>query len=229
MIKLRRYLVAGLLVWVPLFVTILIIRVAIGLMDRTLGLVPKQYRPEILLQQVFNTAEPVVIPGLGVILTFVVLLLTGILAANFVGRAFVGGWESLLHRIPIVRSIYSGAKNFAEIVFSDSSDSFKQVLLIEYPRRGLYSLAFQTSSELGEVQGRTGEDVVCCFVPTTPNPTSGFIIIVPKSDVTVLDMEVDEALKMIISLGVVVPQWRNAGDASLPQGERSSRQVSSGS
>lgn len=214
--KLRRYLVAGLLVWVPLFVTVLIIRVAVGLMDRTLGLVPQPYRPEILLQQVFNTAEPVVIPGLGVILTLVVLLLTGVLAANFVGRAFVGGWESLMHRIPIVRSIYSGAKNFAEIVFSDTSDSFKQVLLIEYPRKGLYSLAFQTSSELGEVQGRTGEDVICCFVPTTPNPTSGFIIVVPKKDVTVLDMEVDEALKMIISLGVVVPKWRRARTRELP-------------
>ena len=214
--KLRRYLVAGLLVWVPLFVTVLIIRFGVGLMDRTLRLLPEQYRPEILLQQLFNTAEPVVIPGLGVILTLVVLLLTGVLAANFVGRAFVGGWESLLHRIPIVRSIYSGAKNFAEIVFSDSSDSFKQVLLVEYPRKGLYSLAFQTSSELGEVQGRTGEDVVCCFVPTTPNPTSGFIIIVPRKDITVLDMDVDEALKMIISLGVVVPKWRNLKTRELP-------------
>ena len=197
--KLRRYLVAGLLVWVPLFVTVLIIRFGVGLMDRTLRLLPEQYRPEILLQQLFNTAEPVVIPGLGVILTLVVLLLTGVLAANFVGRAFVGGWESLLHRIPIVRSIYSGAKNFAED-----------------PRKGLYSLAFQTSSELGEVQGRTGEDVVCCFVPTTPNPTSGFIIIVPRKDITVLDMDVDEALKMIISLGVVVPKWRNLKTRELP-------------
>ena len=128
----------------------------------------------------------------------------------------VGLWETLLDRIPIVRSIYSGAKNFAEIIFSDSSHSFKNVLLIEYPRRGLYSLAFQTSSELGEVQGRTGEDVVCTFVPTTPNPTSGFIIIVPKKDVIVLDMDVDEALKMIISLGVVVPTWREDRLGELP-------------
>ncbi len=214
--KLRRYLVAGLLVWVPLFVTIVIIRVAINLMDKTLGLIPQPYRPEILLQQLFQTENPVVIPGLGVILTFIVLLLTGVLAANVIGRAFVGGWESLMHRIPIVRSIYSAAKNFAEIVFSDTSDSFKQVLLIEYPRKGLYSLAFQTSSEPGEVQGRTGEDVVCCFVPTTPNPTSGFIIIVPRKDVTVLDMEVDEALKMIISLGVVVPRWKKSATRDLP-------------
>ena len=144
------------------------------------------------------------------------LLITGVLAANFVGRAFVGGWESLLDRIPFVRSIYSAAKNFAEIVFSDSSNAFKNVLLVEYPRKGIYSLAFQTSSDLGEVQGRTGEEVLGCFVPTTPNPTSGFIIVVPKKDVQVLDMEVDEALKMIISLGVVVPTWRAEQTQELP-------------
>ena len=216
MLKLRRYLVAGILVWVPLAVTFLLLRAAVGLMDRTLLLIPAQYRPEVVLQQVFGTENPVYIPGLGVILTFVVLLLTGVLAANFVGRAFVGGWESLMDRIPVVRSVYSAAKNFAEIVFSDSSESFKRVLMIEYPRKGLYSLAFQTSTDLGEVQGRTGEDVVCCFVPTTPNPTSGFVIMVPRRDITVLDMDVDEALKMIISLGVVVPQWRNNKTPDLP-------------
>ena len=196
---LRRYLVAGLLIWAPLAVTFLLLRFAVNVMDKTLAIIPPQYRPEELLG--------VHIPGLGVILTFIVLLITGMLAANFVGRYVVGGWESLLDRIPIVRTIYGGAKNFAEIVFSDSNDSFKQVLLIEYPRRGVFSLAFQTSSELGEVQARTGEDVVCCFVPTTPNPTSGFVIMVQRKDIQVLDMDVDEALKMIISLGVVVPRW----------------------
>ncbi len=206
--RIQKYLVAGILVWAPLFVTWLLLRFAVGLMDKTLLLIPQQYRPEELLG--------VNIPGLGVILTLVVLFVTGVLAANFVGRAFVGGWESLMDRIPVVRAIYSAAKNFAEIVFSDSSQSFKQVLLIEYPRKGLYSLAFQTSSELGEVQGRTGEAVVCCFVPTTPNPTSGFIIVVPKKDVIELDMEVDEALKMIISLGVVVPTWRREQTGELP-------------
>jgi uncharacterized membrane protein len=209
--RLRRYLVAGVLVWAPLAVTFFLIRLGVKLMDKTLAIIPRAYRPEELLG--FH------IPGLGIILTFLVLLLTGMLAANFVGRYIVGGWEALLDRIPIVRSIYSGAKNFAEIVFSDSEHSFKRVLLIEYPRKGLYSLAFQTSSSLGEVQGRTGEDVVCCFVPTTPNPTSGFIIIVPSKDVTVLDMEVDEALKMIISLGVVVPTWRGKQLDELPAGK----------
>ena len=164
--RLRRYLVAGILVWAPLAVTFLLLRVAVNLMDKTLRIIPPQYRPEELLG--FH------IPGLGIILTFFVLVLTGMLAANFVGRYVVGGWESLLDRIPVVRSIYSAAKNFAEIVFSDSEHSFKRVLMIEYPRPGLYSLAFQTSSELGEVQGRTGEDVICCFVPTTPNTSSSY-------------------------------------------------------
>jgi uncharacterized membrane protein len=205
---LRRYIIAGILVWLPIGVTVFLLRILIGLMDRTLVLLPERYRPEELLG--FG------IPGLGFLLTIIVLLLTGVLAANIVGRSMVGVWESMLDRIPIVRSIYSAAKNFAEIVFSDSNQSFKQVMLIEYPRKGLYSLAFQTSSELGEVQGRTGGDVVCTFVPTTPNPTSGFIIIVPKEDVVVLDMEVDEALKMIISLGVVVPTWRQDQLGELP-------------
>lgn len=206
--RLRRYLVAGLLIWAPLAVTFLLLRFAVTVMDKTLAIIPQQYRPDELLG--FH------IPGLGVILTFVVLFITGMLAANFVGRYVVGGWESLLDRIPIVRTIYGGAKNFAEIVFSDSNDSFKNVLLIEYPRKGLYSLAFQTSSELGEVQGRTGEDVVCCFVPTTPNPTSGFVIMVPRKEIRVLDMDVDEALKMIISLGVVVPTWSQERTGELP-------------
>ncbi|MGB5626002.1 MAG: DUF502 domain-containing protein [Woeseiaceae bacterium] len=206
--RIRRYLVAGILVWAPLAVTYWLLKIAVGIMDQTLQWIPERYRPEELLG--------IPIPGLGVILTVIVLLLTGILAANFIGRAFVGGWESLLGRVPVVRSIYSAAKNFAEMVFSDSSQSFKNVLLIEYPRKGLYSLAFQTSTNLGEVQGRTGEEVVCCFVPTTPNPTSGFIIIVPKKDITVLDMEVDEALKMIISLGVVIPTWSKDKTGELP-------------
>lgn len=207
--RLRRYLVAGLLVWVPLGITLLLVSFAVGLMDQTLALVPEEYKPEAWLG--FR------VPGLGVLLTIAILLLTGMLAANFVGRRLMGAWESLLQRIPIVRSIYSAAKNFAEIVFSESGQSFKNVLLVEYPRTGIYSLAFQTATELGEVQGRTGEEVICCFLPTTPNPTSGFIIIVPKKDVVVMDMTVEEALRMVISLGVVVPRWRGAPIAEKPQ------------
>jgi len=207
---LRRYLVAGLLVWIPLGVTILILKGVIDLMDKTLLLIPQQYRPEEWLG--------FTIPGLGAILTVLVLLVTGVLAANIVGRSMVGLWESLLDRIPVVRSVYSAVKNFTEIVFSGSGQSFKKVLLIEYPRKGIYSLAFQTATNLGEVQGRMGEQMVCTFVPTTPNPTSGYIIIVPKKDIIELDMEIDEALKMIISLGVVVPTWGKDRIAELPLG-----------
>ncbi|MDH4124459.1 MAG: DUF502 domain-containing protein [Gammaproteobacteria bacterium] len=206
--RLRRYLVAGLLVWLPLGITIFLFRLVLALMDRSLVLLPQKYHPEVLLGMQ--------VPGLGVILTILVLLLTGMLTANIVGRKFLGGWESLLDRIPIARSIYSAAKNFTEIVFSDSGKAFKNVLLVEYPRKGIYSLAFLTASELGEVQGRTGEDVICCFVPTTPNPTSGFIIVVPKNDVIELDMTVDEAARLIMSLGVVVPTWSKERTAELP-------------
>ena len=206
--RIRRYLVAGILVWVPLGITLLLINFLVGFMDRTLGLVPLAYRPETLLG--------FAIPGLGVILTIIILLVTGVLVANFVGRSVIGGWESLLERIPVVRSIYSAAKNFAEIVFSDSGKAFKKVYLIEYPRKGLYTLTFQTATEMGEVQSRTGEEVICCFVPTTPNPTSGFIVIVPKSEVIELDMSVDEAAKFIMSLGVVVPQWTKQQTQELP-------------
>lgn len=206
--RLRRYLVAGLLLWLPVGVTIFVLRLLMGLVDQTLLFVPQQYRPEEWVG--FN------IPGLwGLILTVAVLLITGVFAANFVGRGMVNMWESLLERIPIVRSVYSAAKNFAEVVFSDSGQSFKKVLLIEYPRKGVYSLAFQTSTRLGEIQARTGEDIVCTFVPTTPNPTSGFIIMVPRDEVIELDMEVDEALKMIISLGVVVPTWSKEQAAGM--------------
>lgn len=205
----RRYLIAGLLVWLPIGVTVFLVRIMIGLMDRSLLLLPSQFRPENVIG--FG------IPGLGFLLTIIVLLLTGVLAANFVGKSMVSFGESLLDRIPFVRSIYSATKNFAEIVFSGSGQSFKKVLLIEYPRKGIYSLAFQTSSELGEVQERVGEDLVCTFVPTTPNPTSGYIIVLPKKDIIELDMEVEAALKMIMSLGVVVPSWGKKDLDDLPE------------
>ena len=205
----RRYLIAGLLVWLPIGVTVFLVRIMVGLMDRSLLLLPNQFRPENVIG--FG------IPGLGFLLTIIVLLLTGVLAANFVGKSMVSFGESLLDRIPFVRSIYSATKNFAEIVFSGSGQSFKKVLLIEYPRKGIYSLAFQTSTELGEVQERLGEDLVCTFVPTTPNPTSGYIIVLPKKDIIELDMEVEQALKMIMSLGVVVPSWGKKDLDDLPE------------
>ena len=205
--RLRRYLVAGILVWLPLGVTIAIVSFLIRLMD---NFVPEPAKAR--LQELLGIG----IPGLGVILTIVLVLITGILTANIVGRSFLKGWESLLDRIPIARSIYSAAKNFAEIVFSDSGNAFKKVLLVEYPRKGIYTITFQTATEIGELQARTGEDVVACFVPTTPNPTSGFIIVVPQKDTIELDMEVDEAVKLIMSLGVVVPQWSKDRTKELP-------------
>jgi uncharacterized membrane protein len=210
--------VAGLLVWLPIGVTILVFSLMFDLMDRLLLLLPSAYRPEQLLG--FR------IPGLGAILAVMVLLATGLAAANLLGRRLVTSYERLLGRIPIVRSIYSGVKHFAEVVFSDSNASFKKVLLIEYPRPGLYSIAFQTSENPEEVQARTGDEIVTVFLPTTPNPTSGFMLFVPRSAVTELDMPVEDALKMVISLGVVLPRWHPThpnrdGGAELAQPQAS--------
>ena len=189
--KLRTIIVAGLLVWVPLGATIFVLRLLIGLFGN--------------LDSWLSDQLNIPIAGMGILLALLVLLGTGLIAANYFGKRIVSFWESLLERIPLVRNIYSAVKRFAEIVLADSSQSFSKVLLIEYPRRGLYSLSFQTSKNLGEIQGKTGEDLVCVFVPTTPNPTSGLILMVPEQDVIELDMGVEDALKMVISLGVVVP------------------------
>jgi uncharacterized membrane protein len=193
----RRYLIAGILVWLPLGVTVLVVRFVVTLMDQSLLLLPQEYRPEALLG--FS------IPGLGVVLSILAILVTGILAANFFGRRLLAFSESLLSRIPLVRSVYAGVKQVAETVFSPTGQSFRKVLLVEYPRRGMWTLAFQTGTDVGEAQAKTGEDVVNVYVPTTPNPTSGFFIMVPRRDVVELNMSVDEGLKMIISMGVVVP------------------------
>lgn len=205
-LKIRRYLAAGLLVWVPLLVTFLALRFLINLMDRSLLLVPAPLRPENLFG--FR------IPGLGVILTFVLLFITGALAANFFGKRLIEAWERLLSRIPLVSWVYSGVKQVAETLLSPQAQAFRKVLLLEYPRKGIWSIGFQTSGTLDEVQARTEKDVIGVFVPTTPNPTSGFIMLVPKDEVIELDMSVDEALRMVISLGVVVPEWRRRELAS---------------
>jgi uncharacterized membrane protein len=202
---LRRHLVAGLILWVPLLVTFLIIRFLIRFVDRTLLLLPPPWRPEALLG--FN------IPGLGVILALAILVLTGVLVGNLAGRQLVELGHRILTRIPLVSGIYSGAKQVAETLFADSSTAFKRVLLVEYPRKGVWSMCFQTSEYVGEIQSRTADDVVCVFVPTTPNPTSGFLLFVPKQELVPLDMPVDAGLRMIISLGVAVPQWSSPEDA----------------
>ena len=198
-VRIRRYIVAGLLVWLPIGATILIVAFLIDLMDRVLFLIPPPYRPEALLG--FS------VPGLGAVLALVVVFLTGVLAANLIGRRMVNSYEALVAQIPLVRTVYGAVKRFAELVLSDSSESFKRVLLIEYPRKGLYSLCFQTSEHPPEPEFRAGREMTTVFLPTTPNPTSGFMLVVPSEDVQELDMSVEEALKMIISLGVVVPEW----------------------
>ena len=207
----RRYIVAGLLVWVPLGVTLLVLKLVADVVQGLVS-IPPAWRPEQLLG--------LSLPYLDVVLTLVaaliVLYLTGLIVTNILGRQLVSLWEAILERIPLVRSIYSAAKKFAEVLFAETGESFKKVLLIEYPRKGLYSLCFQTSTELQEIQSRTSEEVICVFVPTTPNPTSGLSLMVPRRDVIELDMDVESALKMVVSLGVVVPPWqRPAGADSL--------------
>ena len=195
--KLRRIIIAGLLVWVPLGITIFIIKILLDLLGQTYLLIPVGLRPENLFG--------VTIPGFEIIMAFIILFSTGLVAANYLGKTLVETWEKFLDKIPLVRSIYAPLKKFAELVLSDQTQSFSKVLLIQYPRKGLYSLCFQTSKDVGEIQEKSGVDVVCVFIPTTPNPTSGYIILIPKDEVIELDMSVEDALKMIISLGVVVP------------------------
>lgn len=193
----RRWLIAGLLVWLPLVVTFWVLKLLVNFLDRSLLLLPPAWRPEALFG--FD------IPGLGIILSLLLVLVTGFFAANFLGQRVVALGESLLDRVPLLRTVYSGVKHLTETVFSDSSTSFRKVLLVEYPRRECWTLAFQTGEPVGEVQERTSREVLTIFVPTTPNPTSGFIILVPKEDVIELDMSVEDGLRMVISLGVVTP------------------------
>ena len=210
MTTLRKYLVAGILVWLPLGVTVLVVKLFVDLMDRTLLLIPVEYTPENLLG--FS------IPGFGVFLSLVIILVTGMIAANFLGSRLVSLWEFILSRIPVIRSVYSAVKQLTETLVSPSGESFRKVLMVEYPRRGLWTLAFQTGVDIGEAQLKTGEDVVNVYVPTTPNPTSGFFLMIPKKDVIELDMSVDEGLKMIISMGVMVPTPELTQDsANKPQ------------
>ena len=196
----RKYVIAGLLVWMPLGITFLVIRAIVGLLDRTLLLLPEMYQPDNFLG--------VHIPGLGVLLAAVLVLATGMVVANFLGKRLIATWEHFLARIPLVRSLYAGIKQIMEAVLATDAKSFRKVLLIEYPRKGVWSLAFMTSDKLGEVQAKTAVALISVFIPTTPNPTSGFILMVPKDDVIELDMAVEDGLKMIISLGVAVPPWQ---------------------
>jgi uncharacterized membrane protein len=195
-VSLRRLLVSGILVWLPIIATIWVISFVVTLMDRTLVLLPTRFQPQTLLG--FH------LPGLGVIFAFLVVLLTGLLVTNLIGRQLVGYWEDLMQRIPLVRSVYGGVRSFTESVLS-SSNSFRQVVAVEYPRSGIWSIGFVTAEDVAEVSSRTGQHVKCVFISTAPNPTSGFIILVPQSQLIALDMSVDAAMKMIVTCGVVLP------------------------
>jgi uncharacterized membrane protein len=205
---LRRYLIAGLLIWVPLGITVFVIRVLVGLMDQTILLLPPAWRPEALLGM--N------IPGLGVLLVLLIVLITGIIVANIAGRKLIKLWDMLLSKIPFVSTIHSAVKQVMETLLSSGSKSFRKVLLIEYPRKGVWTLAFQTGELEGEIQDKTGKQVVTVFVPTTPNPTSGFVILVPKGEIIELDMSVEEGLKLIMSLGVVTPNGTKLKEQLAP-------------
>lgn len=196
----KRYLIAGLLVWLPLGVTIAALIFLVNLFDQSLLLLPEHFRPDELLGRH--------IPGFGIILSFALIFVTGMLVANFFGRYLYGIWEKLLSRIPLVRSIYMAVKQISEALFGDGSQTFQKAYLLQYPRAGLWTLAFQTSKTQGEAQIKTNmAEVVNLFVPTTPNPTSGFFIMASNTEIIELDMSVDDALKMVISGGVVVPYW----------------------
>lgn len=197
----RKYFIAGLVVWLPLGITLLVVRLLVDFVDQILLLAPAAWRPEALIG--FR------IPGLGFVVALLIVLVTGMVVANLLGRKLVAAWESVLARIPLVRTIYSAVKQVTETLLAPGGRSFRKVLLIEYPRQGVWSLAFETSGgTLGEVQERTGrKEVITAFVPTTPNPTSGYVVILPRRDAIELDMSVDEGMRMIISMGVAVPEW----------------------
>ena len=193
----RKYFITGLLVLVPLVITLWVLNIIIGTLDQSLLLLPPQWRPELLLG--FN------LPGVGTILTLLIIFITGVVTRNFVGNRLVKLWELLLQRIPVVSSIYSSVKQVSDTLFSSSGNAFRKALLVQYPREGIWTIAFQTGVPGGDVKNHLSSDYVSIYVPTTPNPTSGFFLMLRREDTIELDMSVDEALKYIVSMGVVAP------------------------
>jgi uncharacterized membrane protein len=203
----KRYLIAGLLVWVPLGITIWVLHSLVTTLDQTLLLFPQAAQPDRLLG--------IHIPGFGVLLSFLILLGTGVVAANFFGARIIGFWESLLGRIPFVKSIYSSVKQVSDTLLSDKGNAFRKALLVEFPRPGCWTIAFLTGTPADEVAGYLPGEHVSVYVPTTPNPTGGYFVMLPRTSVRELDMSVDEALKYIISMGVVAPK-RATGPKRAP-------------
>jgi len=196
----RRYFVAGLLVWIPLVITLWVLKLLVDLMDQSLLLVPAQFQSEALFG--FH------VPGLGMILTLVIVLSTGALAANFFGRKLLALGDRLLQRVPVVRSIYGGVKQISDTLFSPEGKAFRRAVLVRYPHAGAWTVALVTGTPEHEVADILGRDQISVFVPTTPNITAGFFLIVPRSETVELDMGVDAALKYIISMGVAEPASR---------------------
>jgi len=200
----KKNFITGLLVLVPLVITIWVISSLISIMDRSLWLLPPAWR------------EHITIPGIGALLTVAIIMLTGIIASNFFGRRLLFLWEALLERLPVVKSIYSSVKQVSDTLFSDSGNAFRKALLIQYPRQGSWTIGFMTGQPGGDVANHLKGDYISVFVPTTPNPTSGFFLMMHKNEVIELDMSVDEALKYIISMGVVAPKHSPVVQPGLP-------------
>lgn len=203
----KRYLIAGLLVWIPVGITVWVLHFILTTLDQTLLLLPEAARPERLF------GFP--IPGLGVLLAFAILLLTGVVAANYFGQRLIRFWEAILGRIPFVKSIYSSVKQVSDTLLSDSGNAFRKALLVEFPHDNSWTIAFLTGTPAPVVAQHFGEDHVSVYVPTTPNPTSGYFVMVPRSRVRDLDMSVDEALKYVVSMGVVMPRGSPVPPPSL--------------
>lgn len=193
----KRYFITGLLIWVPLVITGWVLSLIVSTLDQSLRLLPETVHPEHLVG--FQ------IPGAGAVLTLVIIFATGVLAANFIGQKLVHWWEKLLARIPVVNSVYNSVKQVSDTLFSSNGNAFRKALLVRYPHQNSWTIAFLTGQPGGDVVNHLEEEYVSIYVPTTPNPTSGFFLMVPAKDTRELDMTVDEALKYIISMGVVAP------------------------
>ena len=197
MSTIKKYIVAGLLVWLPLAVTVFIVKLVVDLLDNIILLLPPDYQPAIILG--FS------IPGFGIVLGISTLLVTGMFAANLFGRRLFGLWEAILNRIPLVRSIYNSVKQISTTILDANSKSFRKVVMLQYPRKGIWSIGFLTNEYVSvNIKGRN-ENLVAVFVSTTPNPTSGFILMMPRDEIIDLDMTVEEGFKFIISMGVIIP------------------------
>ena len=214
--KLRGYFFAGILVTMPLTVTLALAWWLVGAVDAYIvPLIPHEWNPDAYLKEVVGIR--IGLPGLGVVVLLIAITLIGALTAGFIGRMIVGTGERILARMPVVRNVYSAIKQILETVFKDQSKAFRQAVLVEYPRRGVWTIGFLTGRTEGEVQNLILEDVVNVYIPTTPNPTSGFLLYVPREDIQVLDMSVEEAVKMVISIGLVTPpDRRSETDKSMP-------------